>query len=150
MEFINVTHIFHDPSVKACLPFNIKFGYPTVLYSLTIRCKIFNFNKFASNLDVKAFLQDNAILPCNCAVSRFIEKGQQHIVTGDLPIAGNNKLKKLLTKGPKYRETNNIYWEKAKSTEISDCIHTRCNKHGRDKSVLMQWKGKVIDKVDEK
>ena len=63
-----------------------------------------NFDKFVFNLDIKAFLQDNTIFWCNCAVSGLIEKDQQHTATGDLPIAGNNKSNKLLTKDPKYRE----------------------------------------------
>ena len=34
MEVINVLRIFHDPSVKECLLIDIKFDYPTVVYSL--------------------------------------------------------------------------------------------------------------------
>ena len=111
------------------------------------------FNKFFSNLDVKAFLQDNTILIYNCADSGFIDKDHQHIIIGDLRIVGNNKFRKLITKGPKYKETNNISWEKAKSTIIkglNDCIDTWCSKHGIDKSLLMEWKDKVINKVDGK
>ena len=74
-------------------------------------------------------------------------------MTRDLWIVGNNKLRKLFTKGPEYRETNNISWEKAKSTiteGLNDCIDTWCSKHGINKSVLMEWKDRVIDSVDEK
>ena len=44
-----------------------------------------------------------------------------------LQIVRNNKLKKFITKGPKYRETSNISWEKSKSTileELNDCTDT--------------------------
>ena len=91
MELINVPHIFNDPSVKAYLPADIKFDDPTVVYS--------NFNKFASNLHVKSFLQDNTILPCYCAGSGFIDKDHPHTVIGDLRIVGNNILRKLFTSG---------------------------------------------------
>ena len=33
--------------------------------------------------------------------------------------------------------------------ELNDCIDTLCSKHGMNKSVLMEWKGKVIDRIDE-
>ena len=33
---------------------------------------------------------------------------------------------------------------------LSDCVDTRCRKNGIAKSVFKKWKGKVIDKVDEK
>ena len=47
MELINVPHIFHVLSGKACLPFDVKFDDPTVLYTLTnpIKSKIFDFDK---------------------------------------------------------------------------------------------------------
>ena len=93
-------------------------------------------------------------MPCNCAASGFIEKDHQHIVNGDLWwIVWNGKLRKLFTKVPKYIETNHVSWRNAKSTKIeglNDCIDTRCSKYGIDKSVLMEWKGTVTDKVDDK
>ena len=75
MELINVLHIFHDSSVKACLPTNIKFDDPFVVYSITIpiRFKIFNFDKFVFNLDDEVFIQDKTIFPCNFAGSSFID-----------------------------------------------------------------------------
>ena len=81
MELINVPYIFHDPLVKACLPTDIKFGDPTVVYSLMnpIRFKIFKVTKIVSNLDVKFFLQDNIILPCNCAGSDFMDSDYGHL-----------------------------------------------------------------------
>ena len=133
---------FHDPSAKACLPSDMKFDDPTVVYSLTnqIRSKIFNCNKFVSNTDIKVFLQDNTIFPCYFAGSNFIDKYHRHRVTWDLRISGNNKLGKLFTKSPKYRETNNISGSKAKSTTIDklyDYINAWWSKYGIDKSVLM-------------
>ena len=75
-ELINMPRVFHNPSVKVCLHFDIKFDEPTVVYSFNnpIRSKIFNFNKFVYNLDVKVFLQDNSLLTCNCERSDFTEK----------------------------------------------------------------------------
>ena len=46
-----------------------------------------------------------------------------------------------------------LFNEKELSTIIewlSDCIDTWCSKHGQDKSVLMEWKGTVTVKIDEK
>ena len=74
-------------------------------------------------------------------------------MTGDLWIVRSNKLRKLFTKGPEYRETNDISWEKAKSTiteGLNDCTYTWCCKHDIDKSVLMEWKDRVIGNADEK
>ena len=37
----------------------------------------------------------------------------KHIIIGDLKIIENEKLRKLLTKGPNYRESRNINYSKA-------------------------------------
>ena len=54
----------------------------------------------------------------------------------------------LFTKGPKYRETNIILWEKAKYAiikRLNDCINKWCRKHSINKSVLMGCKSRVIE-----
>ena len=59
----------------------------------------------------------------------------------------------MFTKSPQYRETNNISREKTKSTlteGINDCIDTSCSKDDIDRSVLIDWKGKAINNIDEK
>ena len=45
-------------------------------------------------------------------------------MTGDLQNVRNNKLRKLLSKDPKFREVNNILWEKTERTiteGLNDC-----------------------------
>ena len=44
-----------------------------------------------------------------------------HIVTGDTSIVQNNKLRKLLCKGPKYREPVSINFSNSK-TEIKNSL----------------------------
>ena len=87
-----------------------------------------------------------------CEDSDF--KGKyQHIVTGALRFTKNIKLKKVFTKGPKYRENNNISLERAKACimkGLNNCINTWHNKHGVNKSVLTEWKHKVNIKINEK
>ena len=122
IELINLPRILRDNSLAETLPSTpTKFSIPMVAYKLQnpIGSEIFNFNKFVKNLDVDAFLGDENTLPCNCDNSPFVDTHHRHIVTGNLKIIRNNKLRKLLTKGPKYRECNNINWDKAR-----DCIYS--------------------------
>ena len=55
----------------------------------------------------------------SCACSKFdpkhADKNNQDILTGDLGIISNSKLKKLIFKGLKYRETVTISWQEAKT-----------------------------------
>ena len=52
-----------NPQKSVCLPIDMKFDDPTVVYSLfnPIKSEVFNFNKFVLNIDVKVFHQDNSI-----------------------------------------------------------------------------------------
>lgn len=49
-------------------------------------------------------INDISILPCNCKDSVFTDPYHGHILSGDLRMKNRGKLRKLLPKGPKYRE----------------------------------------------
>ena len=78
---INFSRIFRDPLVKVPLPnTSIYFEAPTIIHTLMnlIGSKNFNFNKFINNLNIKAFLDDNHILPSDCTCSPFVDKDHNH------------------------------------------------------------------------
>ena len=54
---------------------------PAVVYTLInpIGSKIFNFNKFVNNLDVKVFFDDI----CECTVSLFVDKDDNRFITSN-------------------------------------------------------------------
>ena len=71
----------------------------------------------------------------------------QHIVAGKLGIIKKNRLRKLFTIDPEYRENNNISREKAKSSIIeglNNGIDVWFKKNGVDKSSLKEWKYKTM------
>ena len=67
----------------------------------TIRSKIFKHKEFIKTLDTKDILDNMNNLLCNCTTSPFNDPNNGHIVTGDIHIVQNNKLRRLLCKGPK-------------------------------------------------
>ena len=91
---------------------------PMVDYSLSqpIHSRILNYKKFVSQLDLDAFNNDNNIIPCHCSQydHTFLNNEQGHILTGNLKIITNNKLRKLVSKGPKFREPQEIDLDVAK------------------------------------
>ena len=60
-------------------------------------------------------------LSCNCATSGFTDTNHGHTVTGHIKIFQNNKLRKLVCKGPKYREPISIIFSNCK-TEIKNSL----------------------------
>ena len=142
VELINLSRIFHEPDVLKSHPsIADKFPIPSVIYSLTppIAGKIFNFNKFVAELDIEAFRDNMDIVPCSCQDSSYKHKDLGHILTGDLSIVENNSLRKILSKGPKYREPKPLNFGKAREhivTGLDNCISKWCNKKGLPIDIL--------------
>ena len=64
---------------------------------------------------------------CDCADYSFCDLHQKHVIAGDLRIIKDNKLRKLLTKGPNYRELRTINFSKVLieiTTALDTCIES--------------------------
>ena len=156
VEFINLPRIFHDKKLHESFPKVVgKFDPPTVVYKLVdpIRSKLFNFNKFVANLNISEFIQDETIVPCSCDTNpKYKDPHHNHIITGDLHIVLNNKLRKLFTKGPKYREPAVLSWDKAKEEIVESLevlINTWCNDQF-DETIFSDFKNTALELVDER
>ena len=153
MDMANISKIINDKNVKKSLPtqFNKKEQISTV-YTLTktIRSNIFNHKEFIKTLDTKDILDNMNNLLCNCTTSQFTDANHGH---GDIHIVQNNKLRKLLCKGPKYREPVSINFSNCK-TEIKNSLikfsSDWCNKKGVPVKCFTQWISIVMEKVNKK
>ena len=93
------------------------------------------------------------LLPCGCSHSDFSDKHHGHIITGDLRLIKNNKLRKLFAKGPKYRETKFIDWNAVESSmlqSVRDCAQSWCDKSKKDIIILRSWIAVVSEKIKSK
>ena len=63
--------------------------------------------KVVEDLDMDA---GTAGMDCSCSSSNYKYEPCGHVVTGDLSIITDVKLRNLIKKGPTYREQNNIDW----------------------------------------
>ena len=156
IEMINVPRLLHSPSLASTFPKQAGcYKAPTVVYKLedTIRSSIFNFNHFVKTLDLDKFMEDNTILPCNCGKSPFIDNHHNHVITGDLRIVPNNKLRKLFVKGPKHREPVTIDFLKSKE-EIIEGMEVVINRwsdtSGVDEVVFEDWKHEFHRLLDDR
>ena len=154
VEIINLPKILRSKIVSSKMPCSMsKDDIPMVTYKLQppIRSKIFNHKKFVESLDINSFIQDENIIPCNCENSPYKDSEHGHIITGDLRIIRNNKLRKLITKGPKYREPTNISWDKAKSSildGLNETVEHLSNKYGINKVQFSEWKNEILASID--
>ena len=81
---------------------------------------LFIFASTLSNLNVSSEYLSNP-QTCQCKESKFCYEPHGHVITGDLRVIENAKLRELVAKGPKYREPNRVNW-KATETMFLESI----------------------------
>jgi len=155
IDFINVQKIFHDKDVSSLLPHDLKNNTPVVVYKLTetIHAKLFNYKKFVQSIDIDSFLIDDSILPCECQNSPFQDQDHNHIITGNLEIIENHKLRNLISKGPKYREPVKFSIKAAKEEilkGLDDCIYAWSKREGIPLATFNDWKEMIRQKIDDR
>ena len=121
IDAINLPGLLRFKLVTDKVPLYFKNREPPIIsyqYTNTVASKLFNFSSTLSNLDVTNYLSSPR--SCECQMSKYCY--QPHvIITGDLKIIENAKLRELVSKGPKHREPNKIQWKATENT-IFDSI----------------------------
>ena len=158
LEHIKLSSILHLDEVIQKLPSALQQDeVPSVVYSLsnTIRNKIFNYKDTVNSIDTNDLgTFGTGITDCDCHNSQFVDEHHGHIVTGDLRIISNPKLRQLISKGPNYREPKTINWKKCREViadGISTCSDNMISSHKHLSSENMTaWISTVMEKVDAK
>ena len=90
-------------------------------------------------------------MKCECANSVFIDAHHKHVITGNLEIIQNNRLRLLFTKGPNYRENRGLNWKKASvciKEGLTELIEIWSAKEKKDPDLFENWKNKVLEHID--
>ena len=99
---IKLSQVIHSKPVQKTIPSFIQNQTPPTIsysYTKTIAGKIFNFKQSIRDLD---FEMGTTNISCDCHMSDFRYEPVGHVVTGNLGIIENRKLRKLLSKGRAY------------------------------------------------
>ena len=158
IEAISLSQILNHPDIVMALPCDLrdKDSIPVVTYKLggTIRNKILNYKETVNSISVDeevSFCLNTDT--CDCAESEFCDPHHKHIITGDLRLIKNSKLRKLMTKGPNYREPRTINFSKALTEikcAINACIETLASKTKHSIATFNNWKDSVLTRVQQK
>ena len=101
IEMIDLPKIVHYKSVRKAVPgFLNERGPPPVVgykYTNTISSKNFNQKSVVKELDLDNGTKD---IKCSCSSSDFCYGPAGNVVTGDLKIIKDTKLRELVNKGP--------------------------------------------------
>ena len=73
-------------------------------YNKPIRSTIFNFNKIVNDLDIDS----NTPVSRDCKNSNYLYPSAGHVITGNLNVIPDARVRNIISKGPKYRFPSNI------------------------------------------
>ena len=150
-----MSSILHEDEVIDSLPDSLRTDeVPSVVYRLTktIRNTIFNYKQTVADIntdDSDTF--GTGLSSCSCENSPFVDANHGHIVTGDLRIIENSVLRKLLCKGPNYREPQAVNLKHCRdkiAIGLEVCAHEMGE--GEKGFNLSQWKEIILKKVDSR
>ena len=122
VDAINLPALLRSTSVTEKIPVYFRGKEPPIVsyeYASTVASKIFNFAPALSSLNVSEYLSNSTT--CQCKESKFCYEPHDHVITGDLRVIENVRLRELVAKGPKYREPNRVNW-KATETMFLESI----------------------------
>ena len=122
VDAINLPALLRSTSVTDKIPVYFKDKEPPTVsyeYTSTVAIKLFNFAPALSNVNVSEYLSNPQT--CQCNESKFCYEPHGHVITGDLRVIENAKLRELAAKGPKYREPSRVNW-KATETMFLESI----------------------------
>ena len=158
LEFIRLSSIIKLPANISHLPEQLQCqeNIPVVTYKLgaTIRNKILNYKDTVESIYIDedvSFITNTG--DCQCSDSEFCDPHHKHIVTGDLRIVENTKLRKLLSKGPNYREPCTINFNKcisAITAALTTCITNLSDKYKIKAAKFTTWKNTIMSNVIQK
>ena len=154
IDAVNLPSILRSKSVTETVPTYFKEKEPSIIsytYTKTIASKIFNFLSTLSGLDYQQFHNNSSQCECNTSSHPYQPYG--HVITGDLFIIPNSKLRDLIAKGQKYREPCKVDWDKNLSLlcEAVDQYALQWAKREMvELSVLSSWKEMVKGQIEER
>ena len=125
IEMIDLPRILNGRDVRSAVPNVLNNVNPPIVgytYSKSIASQIFNHNKVVEELDFDVGMKD---MKCECSSSSFCYSPARHIVTGDLKLIKDIKLRNMIAKGPNCKEQNNINWNVNSKICKELCLNTK-------------------------
>ena len=106
IDVLKLDSILRDSTITALLPDTFKERLPLRIfykYNVPIGRKLLNYNTFLKDLTTTDIL-DILSKDCSCSSSNYTYTPHGHVVTGDLNIFTNDKLRNIMFFGAKFRE----------------------------------------------
>ena len=151
---VNIKSVLGSSGVRGLLPKNLldKFSIRLVYkFGKTIGSKILNYNEVLRGVGVVSH-DDISQMSCDCPSSPFKSNELGHIITGDLNIIEDEKLRELCSYGAKFRENPllNINSIKASISKSFDNLKRISRKFPGSAAYLRNWRESFINTFNNK
>ena len=151
IDFIDLPRTFRDKSVQSAIPNNFKnYEVPIICYKYNkpIKSAIFNFNKLVFDLESKLV----TLTPETArTLNIYVYPAEGHVITGNLRIISDSRIRSIIAKGPKYRFPVHIDFQKCRE-KIAASLNEFCNRWCKQEHVecdaLKDWKLNVFKIID--
>ena len=141
IDALNIGNILNHKEVTKHIPVYFKYQTtPKISYTYTrsVASKLFNYKDTIRDFNI----HDHQLPTCSCSSSPYLYSPAGHVITGNLNIVDNLKLKDLLSKGPKYREAKSFNW-KFNFKLVMDSVEDYARRWSRDEEAeldsLSEW-----------
>ena len=142
---VNIRSVMRNADTCNSLPSTVKGKFDIKLiykYGNTIGSKILNYNKVLKNIGTLTY-DEIMGLPCDCHGSIFKNDNFGHIITGDLTIIKEPKLRELCSYGTKFRENPQFNIGKIQDgfrKSLDDLVAKISQKFRISRNTLKNWK----------
>ena len=150
MDKLNFKSIVSDTSVLKLLPQKLQQYTPLQVfykYNDPISLRICNYGSFLKNLTMSK-AKDILNNPCCCTSSQFLYTPLGHIITGNLEIVEDIRLRNVLSYGCKYRIPMNLPSLEIKESlleALDDFIKIKSIKYKLRKTDFDSWKNRILE-----
>ena len=141
----NLSSLFHDHSSSFYIFF---YKQNTHTHTPTVATKILNFRTESKKVNI-----NGSPSSCACQSSSHIHQPLGHVITGDLSIITNPKLRAVFEKGPKFREPGIVSLPKNYDlikNAVRQCQEKWASRLRVPQVVLEEWVTTVLSKVHAK
>ena len=103
--------------------------------------------------EIEIIQQENKFVPtylptCHCSTSMFQDPVHKHVVTGDLRIITNSKLKKLLSKAPNFRKNKFINYDRCLTSVVTALDNNFTGKNNVPEESFHTWHSEIVKNVE--
>ena len=155
LEEVNIQSLYGLGEMRQLLPTQLRNGVPfrkVFLFGKTLGSRVLNYNKCLKEAGEMTY-DGMMSMECDCQTSEFVNSHHGHIMTGNLDIIRDDRLKEVCSYGTKFREVPRLNLalvkEKFKSN-VDTLVSSFVRKFKVPRVRFKEWQNRFVDIVNNR